>query len=129
MKRLLQIAAVLVIGLMAAQPVLSSLDCAARMASSCAPGCPMAMSVMAPDCAMTGMSATQDCTQNCCSRNSVEAMLLQVSTGKARTASSIPAAILATTTSAPVVAIPAEAALDVRSSSPPRYIVNRVFRI
>ena len=129
MKRLLQFAAIVVIGLMAAQPVLSSLTCVARMASSCAPGCPMGMSGMSPDCPMKDMSANQGCARNCCSNSAVMATLPQVSPVKAKVVVAVPMAILTSVAIAPAAASPVAGSSGVRSSSPPRYIANRVFRI
>jgi hypothetical protein len=130
MKRLIPFAAIFVIGLLATQPVLSSLYCAARLASSCAPGCPMTLSGMPPDCQMTGMTAAPGCTQSCCSRNTVEAMLPQTSASRFKAVAS--PATVALPVSAATAPGPARLALvsfDIRSSSPPRYIVNRAFRI
>ncbi|HTW81149.1 MAG TPA: hypothetical protein VME23_16490 [Terracidiphilus sp.] len=84
---------------------------------------------MASDCPMMGMTAAQGCMQNCCSRNVIEAVLSRASSNKAKAASSAPLAVPTSTT---VAADPARLVVVlrcVRADSPPRYIVNRVFRI
>jgi hypothetical protein len=129
MKHLLKSAVLLVIGLLAAQPVLSSLNCAAGLAAACAPGCSMAMSSMAPDCPMSGMSATEGCPQNCCTQNSVNAVLPKAATDKSKVTIHVPVAALASVDAAAGPEKPAAESLDARIDTPPLYILNRVFRI
>ncbi len=129
MKHLLKTAVLLVIGLLTAQPVLSSLSCAAGLAVACAPSCPMAMSNMAPDCPMAGMTASEGCPQNCCTQNSLNALLPQTAPDKSKITMHIPVATLASVYSAAGLEKPAAISLEARADTPPHYILNRVFRI
>lgn len=129
MKHLLKSAVLLVVGLLAAQPVLSSLSCAAGMAPACAPGCPMATSGMASNCPMTGMSAAEGCAQNCCTQNSVDAVLPRIARDHSKVGALVPVAAFAGPIAAAGLEKPAAVSFDFRADSPPRYIVNRVFRI
>lgn len=129
MKHLLKTAVLVVIGLLAAQPVLSSLSCAAGMAAACVPGCPMAMSGMTPDCPMKGMSAAEGCPQSCCTQNTFNAVLPKAARNKSIVSIHVPAATLASVYAAAGLEKPAVASLEARADTPPRYILNRVFRI
>jgi hypothetical protein len=125
-RRLLKITAILVIGILTARPVLSSLACTVRMVASCAPHCPMEMSAMGAECPMSGMIGTP---QNCCSLNVVVAVLPRAAQPKTKAAllSLVPAALGAASVSAQPFTTPVSS--SPRASSPPRYVVNRVFRI
>jgi hypothetical protein len=127
LKYLLKNVVLLVIGLLAAQPVLSSLNCAAWMARTCAPGCPMAMTSMGPDCPMLSITDAEGCSQKCCTQ--VEALLPRTSADKSKTTIQVPVAALAGVLQADRLEIPAVEAGDRRADSPPLYILNRVFRI
>jgi hypothetical protein len=134
MKHLLKTAVLLVIGFLAAQPVLSSLSCAAGLAVACTPSCQMATSNMAPDCPMTGtsatgMSASGGCPQNCCTQNSLNALLPQPAPDKSKVTTPLPVAILARVYAVAGREKPAAISLEGRADTPPRYILNRVFRI
>jgi hypothetical protein len=129
MKHLLKTAVLLIIGLLAAQPVLSSLSCAAGLAAACVPGCPMAMSNMAPDCPMTGMSAAEGCPQNCCTQSTLNAVLPQTAPDKFKVSIHIPIATFASVSAAAGLEKRSAVSLDARADTPPRYILNRVFRI
>jgi hypothetical protein len=129
MKHLPKTAVLLVVGLLAAQPVLSSLGCAAGMAAACVPGCPMAMSSMAPDCPMKGMSAAEGCPQSCCTQDTVNAVLPKASTDKSKVTIHIPVATFASAYAVAGLEKPAAVSLEARADTPPRYILNRVFRI
>jgi hypothetical protein len=133
MKRLLPLAALLVICLLAGQPVLSSLACVDGMAVPCVPSCPMAMGEMAtgmaPDCPMEGMTAAESCPQTCCANHVLEAVLQQAPPDKARLAHLGPSYGFVNATAASEPSSPVTAPFELRSSSPPRYILNRVFRI
>ena len=129
MKHLLKTSALLVVALLAAQPVLASVSCVAGMAPACTPDCPMAMTSMAPDCPMTGMTASGGCPQNCCTRNAVEAVLPQAVPDKFKVTFHIPVAVFSSAAAAAGLENPAAASLQPRADSPPRYILNRVLRI
>jgi hypothetical protein len=129
MKHLFKNVVLLVISLLAAQPVLSSLNCVAGMVSACAPGCPMAMSNMAPDCPMTGLSAAKGCQQNCCTQNAINAVLPRTAPEKSKASIHVQVALIASVYAASGLEKQAAASLDARADSPPQYILNRVFRI
>jgi hypothetical protein len=129
MKHLLKTAGLLIIGLLAAQPVLSSLSCAAGLAAACARGCPMAMSSMAPDCPMSGMSDSESCAQNCCPQNTINAVLPRAARDKSKVTIHIPVAAFAGAFASARFENPALGSLDPRADSPPIYILNQVFRI
>jgi hypothetical protein len=129
MKHLLKTAVLLVVGLLVAQPVLSSLSCAAGMAAACVPGCPMAMSGMAPDCPMKGMSAAEGCPQGCCTQKTVNAVLPKSARNKSKVSVHVPVATLASVYAAAGLERPAAVSHEARANTPPRYILNRVFRI
>jgi hypothetical protein len=129
MKLLLKNVVLLLIGLLAAQPVLSSLNCVAGLVPACVQVCPMAMGSMAPNCPMQGMTGSTGEQQNCCAHNSLEAMLPQSVIAHAKVAVHIPSAELVV---APIVATPAGpvvVSFSARASAPPRYILNQTFRI
>jgi len=127
MKHLLKNVVLLVIGLLAAQPVLSSLNCAAWMAHTCAPGCPMTMTSMGPDCPMAGFTDAEGCSQKCCTQ--VEALLPRTSTDKSTATIQVHVAAYADVVQADRLEIPAVDSADRSADSPPLYILNRVFRI
>jgi hypothetical protein len=133
MKYLPKTVLLVVIGLLAAQPVLSSLSCAAGMAA-CIPACPMAMSGMVPDCPMpgtmvAGMSAAEGCPQNCCTQNAVNAVLPKSAPDKSKVSIANQVAALTSIYAAPGIEKPAVELLEARADTMPRYILNHVFRI
>ena len=130
MKNLLKTAVLIVVSLLAAQPVLSSWSCAAGMAPLCAQGCPMAMAGMGQECPMTGMSAANECIQDCCARNAVNAVLPKAATVKLRAGHDSWLSVLAGAAEiGPVDVQRSEIDGGRRADSPPVYLVNRVFRI
>lgn len=129
MKQLLKNVVLLVIGLLAAQPVLSSLNCVAGMVPACAPGCPMAMSIMAPDCPMSGMSAAEGCSQSCCTQNAINAVLPRTAPEKSKVLAHSPVALITSVYAAAGFERQAAVSLDVSAETPPRHILHRVFRI
>ncbi len=128
MKRLAQFAAALVIGLLAGQPVAEALGCSRHMCAMPS-ACPMEMSVMPPDCPMAKPMPSVECFPSCCghalpqpaSVNSAPMEPVKVQ------AVLLPAAILTEpsveTAAAVVQPVP------IVSSSPPRFLLNRAFRI
>lgn len=129
MKHLLKTVVLLVIALLAAQPVLSSLNCAAGAAPACVPGCPMAMGSMGPNCSMSGISAAAGCQQDCCTRHAADAVLLPASRDKSKITLHTPVAAFASTFAEAGQDNPIADSFDPRADSPPRYIMNSVFRI
>jgi hypothetical protein len=126
MNRLLKITALLVIGILTARPVLSSLNCAVRMVDSCKPGCPMATNRLAANCPMSGVLGASG---DCCAANRIEAVLPKAGHQKNVVAHPSPAAGFASALPAAGIALPSPVSVDFRALSHPRYIVNRVFRI
>jgi hypothetical protein len=129
MKRRIQFAAVLVIGLLAVQPALAVLPCVQGAPVACLPGCPMTMSGMGSDCQMTGKTSTGNCPQNCCSQAlprvlaplaAPKQLHFSVLASPSALSFALPAAELSLAVPAPI---------DARAASPPQYLLNQVFRI
>jgi len=128
MKRAIQLAAVLLIALMAGQPVLAAANCEMDMSGSPA-SCPMGMSTMGADCPMAhGMSA--ECLTRCLDCAAATDLALNAVQAKPKmivaelaTSAEIASQII----DPPRTAFRARAA--VFSGSPPRYLLNRAFRI
>jgi hypothetical protein len=78
---------------------------------------------------MTGMTAEGGCSQNCCTQRTIDAVLPQAAPDKSRITLHIPVAVLSSAFAAAGLEKPAAISLDIRADSPPRYILNRVFRI
>lgn len=128
MKRVFQIAAALVVLLMAGQPLLAAATCEMGMAASPA-SCPMGMREMGPDCPMAqGMSA--ECVTRCFNCAAAKDLVLPAVPAK-------PKVIAAEFTASPEIAWRVAehahpAFLDPatnNSSPPPPYLLNCVFRI
>lgn len=130
MKRLAQLAAVLTIGLIVAQPVLFGLPCALGMPLACTPGCPMAMNGMGADCPMasSGM-ATSACSQSCCTQAAPQAAPPLIAREKLNIAALAPALAVhaAACLAGPAAVLPPP--VESAASSPPTYLLNQVFRI
>jgi hypothetical protein len=122
MKRTLQLVAVLVMGLLAGAPVLAGVRCvmsAAGMASAC----PMDMSNMGSDCPMPRMDVLA-CVSDCCAQQAPAVTAKQLVAEKASPATAMPLPTPA------VKVVWAGVLLRVpETSSPPVYVLNRVFRI
>lgn len=129
MIQLTKIVSVVVVGLLAVAPVLAGLPCAASVHPACAAEGPMAMSGMGADCPMAGQMAAGGCPQDCCASAIAQAVTLVAAPERLRlvAAASPPvvAAEVAVHGRAPTVFAETEA----RASSPPPYLLNRVFRI
>lgn len=126
MKRVFQFAAMVVVLLLAAQPALAGVACATGGMARAA--CPMGMSEMGSDCPMAyGLAA--DCTRDCCDRTTTKAVVLPAAPIKPRTL--VASAVVSTAVEPPISAVLRAdwlAPMAV-SSSPPHYLLNRVFRI
>jgi len=129
MKRRIQLAALLVIGLLVVLPAMAALPCVHGTPAACVPGCPMTMSNMGPDCQMTGQTAIGGCPQNCCSQSLPQAFAplaapkkLHLSAIASPVAHSfaLPSNELRFTVQLPIGA---------RAASLPPYLLNQVFRI
>jgi hypothetical protein len=130
MSRITQFAAAFALAFLMAQPVLASLPCEANHASPCASGCPMAMSEMGADCPMASQHMMDaGCLQTCCARAGLQTFAPAVGAGKLRAGvAAVPLAQLVTVLPANRITGFGRAS-EVRGESPPRYIVNQVFRI
>jgi hypothetical protein len=140
MKRLLQIAALISVVLLAGQPAFAGLPCAEGAATKmgCAVGCTMSMSQagamqMGADCPMPAQAATSGCGQNCCQHGLLQGLTQPVATsqskkqfktGRTTHFAAAPQMILS---ASPTIAAPPP---DLSIASPPaRYILFQVFRI
>jgi hypothetical protein len=124
MRRLLQIAATLVITLLALQPALDGLACSLSMG----PACPMGMGTMSPDCPMaqqTAQAGCPDCRNHALPQSAVmTAILIKPKSGATSPMIATVAEPL------PVQAASAAGYMPAASSSPPPlYVLNQVFRI
>jgi hypothetical protein len=133
MKQLIQFVSVSVIALLAVQPAHAGVPCVLGAPVACVPGCPMVMSGMAPDCPMNGPATSQmtaaDCPQNCCAHALPPAVIPLAASGKLKPAA--PALFHLLQAALPVSgsALALGAPTDAQFASPPRYILNQVFRI
>ncbi|HKF49564.1 MAG TPA: hypothetical protein VKB38_19545 [Terracidiphilus sp.] len=126
MKRVSQYVAVMVIALLAGLPAVEGLACSKHMASRAA-ACTMGAAEMGPDCPMGRELAS--CEMECCSHSApqVAAAWATAVKPKAVAISTVVATVLI---SASVTAAPAGRSMDpAPAASPPRYVLNRVFRI
>jgi hypothetical protein len=124
MKRLFQLVAVLLVGLVAAQPALAGILCAAPAAP-----CPMAITDMGPSCGLA--SAVEAGASHRTGRiqaipRSMASVALPVTT-KTIAPVAVQGPIDALPEPRPVLLAPGQAPTE--ASSPPIYIRNRVFRI
>jgi len=132
MKRFLQIVAIAVIAILAAQPALAGLTCGMLTVPSapCAPACGMAMSQMGMDCQMAEHVAGSGCLQECCRNGFPQGVVQSSTSAKPKIAGT------GLVTAFPQLASPAQAALAaaptmdaIVAAAPPRHILIRVFRI
>jgi len=129
MKRAFQIAGILLIILLGAGPASAAVGCVLG-SSAMGPSCPMGMTAMDADCPMSHALAAGDCSQDCCNRTAPIAQVVNAVPVKPKyAAANLQMAVLAVPTvvegrySRPAVF------LSFAASSPPRYILLRVFRI
>ena len=129
MKRMAQFAAILAIAFLMAQPAFASPACTFESAAGCVVDCPMDMQGMGPDCPMTGPIVSFGCPTDCCSHAAVQAMESIVAPEKLRVGAQ--QAVASDASEAPIAAPVADrpSGLAIRGSSPPRYLMNQVFRI
>jgi len=131
MKKLLQIAAVVLVALLAAQPALAGLLCTmgSPMSRPGAPSCGMVMSQMALDCPMASQSLGPVCESNCCKDclPQVVAQLTAASKPQNERAEFVAVAPQTMAGARDLRAIQSSGLAE--SSPPPRYILLQVFRI
>jgi hypothetical protein len=128
MKRRIQFAAVLLIGLLAVQPALAALPCVQGTPAACVSGCPM-MSSMGTDCHMNGMTAAGNCPKSCCSRSLPQAFAFVATPIEHHLSALTAPSALVFASSAAEVRVTVRLPIDVRAASPPTYLLNQVFRI
>ena len=131
MKKLLQIVAVALVAVFAAQPTLAGLTCGIMPVSNVAsaPKCDMGMDAMGASCPMHHDSTGSGCLQDCCRNGWPPAVVQSASKTKQKTSGTpfLPAIpTLATTPAATITAAPPE---DIVAAAPDRHILLQVFRI
>lgn len=129
MKKFLQFVAVAVIVLFAAQSAFAGLPCASGMAASCAPGCPMTQSSMGPNCPMARQMAANECPQGCCTHAVPQALAIVAAPDHARLTLRAQSIMPQMAVAASHQAFAVHPTSTVPINSPPRYILNQVFRI
>jgi hypothetical protein len=123
MKRLLQIVATVVAGLLVVQPALAELACTAAMQ------CSMGMSATGTACPMGRPLAAGDCSQDCCGHMLPAANPSWAMLAKPKV-QSVPACFTSVVAVAGTESGRAAISLEpVVFSSPPRYLLLQVFRI
>jgi len=128
MKRIVQLAAVVVVTLLAGLPTAEALTCPLR-ANAAASGCSMSMGTMSTDCPFAQGMAANECLRDCC--NCGLPKLLGPIAVRVNQKQGLPVQFVA------LVALSADSQSagatrpdePVLSSSPPRYLLYRVFRI
>ena len=128
MKRLLQVAATGVIAVLALQPAPVGLACTLQMPAS-GTACPMGMTEMTPDCPMAQQMADAGCMQQCCNHGLPRIAAPALTLVKPRSGGA--AAVMARIPVVPETALatPSLSWQTADSGPPPRYLLNRVFRI
>lgn len=121
MRRLLQAVAVAVAGLLVVQPALAAFACTTP--SHCA----MSVSEMGPECLMARSLAAGDCSSDCCEHKLPVASQNWTTLAKPRTQGVHYISIAAAPDTESAFATPRPEPLPL--SSPPLYVLHRVFRI
>jgi hypothetical protein len=128
MKRLVQFTAVLVVTLLAGMPTAEALTCPLRaMADSAI--CPAGMTNSSANCPIAQAAAANECLRDCCNcglPKLIGPIAVRVSPKQGVTVQFVGLHTLHANTGGAIATKPDEPVL---SSSPPRYILNRVFRI
>jgi len=123
MKKRLQIAAVMLAGLLAAQPSIAALACQANA------GCSMGMSEMGPNCPMTRSQAADACTPGCCDHAAAALSREWATLAKPEALAQNAVLSCARESGPPMMFSGSVGSCSLAASSPPRYILYRVFRI
>jgi hypothetical protein len=131
MKRTLQLVALAVAVLLAAQPALAGLPCVMGTASCgpCAACCHGRMSQMGLDCPMPDRMAGSACDQNCCQAGlpQVVAQLAAGAKPKAGRTDYVAATPMMVPDAGPAFSAPPP--VPILSAAPARYVLFKVFRI
>ncbi|HTA78728.1 MAG TPA: hypothetical protein VK720_04240 [Terracidiphilus sp.] len=123
MKKLLQLFAVIVIGLLAIQPALAALTCPT------ASRCTMGMSGMGPNCPMTPALAAAGCVSGCCAQTLPPTNQSWGTIAKPKATAANGVLVVAVVLSDAPSATERSHSDPAVLNSPPRYILHRVFRI
>jgi hypothetical protein len=105
------------------------MPCALAQPAACLPDCPMAMSGMSADCPMAGQMATSDCPANCCVHASWQALAPVLASDKVRQTTAVAMDTVPAVSSLAGKTRVTSRPIEGRVESPPRYILNQVFRI
>jgi hypothetical protein len=89
----------------------------------------MTQSNMGPDCPMARQMAANDCPQGCCTHAVPQGLAIVTALDHARLVLRAQLAVSLIQADAPVAAFAVRPPLTVPINSPPRYILNQVFRI
>jgi hypothetical protein len=131
MRRAFQFAAAILALSVAVQPLATAATCEMASPASCPLGMSMSMSMseMSPDCPMAQQMGDTVCMQDCCNHAVPRTAAPAVAPAKRRVGTVI--AVTATAVAAPATPRPRPAIGSPApvSSSPPHYILYRVFRI
>lgn len=127
MKRATQILSVLLVLILGTGPAWAALGCASDPGMGSA--CPMGASAMDADCPMAHSLAGPDCSRDCCELQTPTADVLNALTSKPSPVKALPAVAAVPVAFAVEGASHPVVMLDLAGSSPPRYILLRVFRI
>lgn len=127
MKRAIQIFAVTLISLLAAGPAWAAVSCALGNTAMGA-SCPMGMPQMGADCPMAQDLAMTYCSQDCCNGTMSQAIVFPGIPAQSKIATTAPGVLSlnARRTGASADHEPFSLAV---TTSPPRYLLLRVFRI
>jgi len=134
MKRVLQVVAVVVIAVLAAQPAVAGMTCGMLTVANvnCGHGaslCGMAMSQMGMDCPMPEHVAGTGCLQECCQHGFPQGVVQAASGVKPKAGGTELFMVLPAMTPAPSLSFAAPPPDSIVASAPPRYILLQVFRI
>ncbi|HEY2468046.1 MAG TPA: hypothetical protein VGI45_09410 [Terracidiphilus sp.] len=128
MKRLIQIFAVTLIGLLTAGPAWAAVSCALDN-SAMGASCPMGMAHMDADCPMSHAMAMMDCSQDCCNRTLPQALVLPGIPLKSKILAPAQGMFTLSVAQTTETRANSEPVSPRVSTSPPRYLLLRVFRI
>jgi hypothetical protein len=129
MKRLTQLATVAVIALLVVTPALASLPCTSGLRAACAGDCPMMMNGMGTDCPMAGRETAGGCSPNCCAAAASQVAVFAVTPKKLKLASGVSTPVVIGEAVAQEQSAAIDSQTETRATSPPHYLLNRVFRI
>lgn len=128
MKRAFQIAAAILMLVLPVRPALADATCRMGMATSQA-ACPMGMDEMGPDCPMAQHMAQDACAQDCCNHALPQTAVIPGTSAKPRSSAAAPTMTCASGSPEAQAPFAPSSTPIAAGSSPPRYILYRIFRI